>query len=141
MVKLKLTHFSDGCAVAVAIQHLLVDGQRYVEVCRDLSRAYRGIEIPERDLDRSYLWPDQLAKFFPFLGEDVANLPRKVMPSGDDFKHLQFPDDTGETHVLRFSQARTSAAIHALMHPVGDAGQDERHDKALLEGRGVCVHQ
>ena len=103
-MKLKLTHFSDGCAVSVAIQHLLVDGQRYIEACRDLSRAYRGIEIPDRDLDRSYLWPDQLAKSFPFLGEDVANLPRKDMPSGENYSHPQFPDDFGETHVLHFTK-------------------------------------
>ena len=108
-MKAKLTHFADGCAVTVAIPHAILDGQRYVELMRDLGRAYRGVAVPDRCHDRSHLWPDQLAKSFPFLGEEVANLPRKVSPFPNGTELPVFESDTAHIRMLHFPEASVPA--------------------------------
>lgn len=73
-----LTHLSDGCVLCVSIGHLLVDGRDCIDLFLDLGCAYRGQEFPRRDHDRSRMWPDQLAKHYTFLGDEIAALPRKA---------------------------------------------------------------
>ena len=111
MMKVKLTHFTDGCVLNVTISHMLVDGQRCLEIFRDIARAYCGEEIPDRDHDRSYMWPDQLVKHYPFLGDDVAKMPRKATPEKEDAGFLKFPDQTCETETLFFSKARFCSLV------------------------------
>ena len=90
-----------------------MDGQRLIELYRDLGRAYRGVEIPDRCHDRSYMWPDQLAKRFTFLGEDIAQLPRKVKPDAVFPTLVQFPDDSFCLEALYFSKV-----VHHLSHHI-----------------------
>lgn len=101
-MKAKLTHFNDGCVVNVSIQHMVMDGQRYIEAIRDIALAYCGEEIPERCHNRVYLWPDQIAKYFDFLGEDVAKLPRRIPPVKLKFPQVEFPEDSCENRALYF---------------------------------------
>ena len=107
-VTARLTHFKDGCAVTLCVSHMLMDGQRLVELYRDLGRAYRGVEIPDRCHDRSHMWPDQLAKCFPFLGEDIAQLPRKATPDDEMPSYVQFPDDSMCLETLYFPKVSSS---------------------------------
>ena len=83
---------------------MLMDGQRLIELNRDLGRAYRGEEIPDRCHDRSYLWPDQLAKHFTFLGDDIAKLPRKLQSEMELPSFVHFPDDSFFLEALYFSK-------------------------------------
>ena len=107
MVKIKLTHLKDGCVLNLALAHIMVDGVRSVELFRDISRAYCGGEVPGRNHDRSCMWPDRLVKSYPFLGEEVARLPRTCV---DEQQLIGFPDTYGqplETEALYFSKVES----------------------------------
>ena len=99
--------------MTLLISHMLMDGQRLIELYRDLGRAYRGEEIPDRCHDRSYMWPDQLAKYFTFLGDDIAQFPRKVLPEAEMPSFAHFQDDSFCLEALYFSKV-----VHHLSHHI-----------------------
>ena len=105
-MKVKLTHLKDGCVVYLAIAHILVDGQRAAEIFRDIGRVYCGHEIPNRDHDRSYQWPDRLAEYFPFLGDEVTGLPRTCANRQQIIGFPEKYDQPIETEILFFSKVR-----------------------------------
>jgi len=71
-----LTHFTDGCCISLTVCHCVADGTRLGKLFKKLSMLYRGEDIELPELDRSYLWPDQLVKAFDGFGEETANAPR-----------------------------------------------------------------
>ena len=84
----------------------MVDGQRAVELFRDISRAYCGREVHDKCHDRSGMWPDRLVHYYPFLSEEVANLSRTCVRQQ---KLVGFPEsyaESVETEILVFSKAR-----------------------------------
>ena len=103
-MKVKLTHCSDGCILSVCIRHMIMDGQRYMETCRDIGRAYRGLEISDRDHNRSYLWPDQIAKRYESLGDEIRNLPRKLPKEPLAIDFVSFPDEICQNYALFLSK-------------------------------------
>ena len=104
MAKFRLVHFADGCALTITISHVLVDAQRCIEMMVDLGRAYRGLEVPDRNFDRSCLWPDQLAKHYPFLGDEIANLPRVASQNKERIVSHQYPEEGCTQEALYFSK-------------------------------------
>ena len=109
-MKVKLTHLTDGCVLNMSISHVVVDGQRAMEIFRDISRAYCGQEVAERDHDRSCMWPDRLAEHYTFLGEEVASLPRKCVPWQRAVGFPKFFSQSIETEILYFSKARIQSS-------------------------------
>eukprot|EP00210_Caulerpa_lentillifera_P005013 g4787.t1 len=131
LFSVKLTHFKDGAALNFTIEHLLVDGQRFLEISRDVSRAYCGLSVSDKDLDRSYIWPDQLVKHYPFLGDAVGQLPRKVAEKKENFGFTGFPDDTCATELLYFSP-ETLEGMKSVVKPFLKEGDFVSSNDVLL---------
>ena len=92
-----------------------MDGQRYIEMYRDLSRIYKGEDIPERSFDRSAFWPNQLAKHYTFLGEEVANMPRKTATPKEEVILHAYPGEMCDLEALYFSKVRLWIAFSILI--------------------------
>ena len=118
MTKFRLIHFADGCSLTTTISHVLLDAQRCIEMVVDLSRAYRGLEVPNRNHDRSCLWPDQLAKHYTFLGEEIADLPRAASQNKEKIVSDQYPEEGCVQEALYFSkvtQMRSQAVLQCAV--------------------------
>ena len=145
-MKIKLTHLIDGCVLNLTIAHITMDGERSMQFLRDLGKAYRGHEVAERDFDRSCHWPDRLVEHYPFLGEEVAALPRSC---ASEQKIVRFPeryDQTIETEILFFSQVGRIASAHqdmqadmAVLFFQGSFGEHEADGQSLYVSGRVRV--
>jgi len=82
---------------------MVMDAERYMMAHRDIGRAYCGEEIPDREHDRSYLWPDQIAQQYDFLGDEIRKLPRKVSNKGIPLDYISFPDESSQNYALFLS--------------------------------------
>lgn len=105
MVKMKLTHLTDGCVLNVTIAHLIVDGRSVCHLIDDIAAVYRGEEFPPRSHDRSCLWPDRVAQHYPFLGEEVAQLPKIASTKKETVGYpITKPDQPSAVECLYFSK-------------------------------------
>ena len=68
----------DGCVLSVATSHALCDGTRYVDLLIDIGRAYRGLDISERHVDRSCFFPDSYLQHFDLPGKTSDMYPRSM---------------------------------------------------------------
>ena len=103
----RLTHFCDSCAVTLTVSHMMADAQRLLLLYKDLGLAYRGEAIPDRCHDRSCLWPDRLAQHYTFMGEEVANLPRKAARQIGTPTFPTYPQDFSCVEALYFPKVQS----------------------------------
>jgi len=100
----KLTHFSDGCCLAISISHLLVDGMRFSELYRDISRAYCGKDVHMRDINRQYMTLEGFSQQFTPEDKKDCAIP-SAMPIGrEPFTSRQYPNESSSLEILHLSK-------------------------------------
>eukprot|EP00210_Caulerpa_lentillifera_P006428 g6140.t1 len=103
-LRVKLTHFSDGCCLAISVSHFLMDGMRFAELFRDISRAYCGKEVSIRDIKREYMMYKSFSNYFSEEEKAGCVIP-KTMPTGrEPLAIKQYSNESSSLEILYFSK-------------------------------------
>jgi len=103
-LRVKLTHFTDGCCLAISMSHLLVDGMRFSELYRDISRAYCGKEVSVRDINRQHMLFERFSEHFSQEAKAGCVTP-ETMPTGrEPLNFKQYPNESSSVEVLHLSK-------------------------------------
>lgn len=104
-LSVKLTHFSDGCCLAITMSHILVDGMRFSELYRDISRAYCEADVPMRDINRQYMTLEGFSKHFcPEDKEDYV-IPETMIAGREQISSNQNLHESRSLEILHLSKA------------------------------------
>eukprot|EP00210_Caulerpa_lentillifera_P006427 g6139.t1 len=103
-LKVKLTHFSDGSCLSISMSHLLMDGMRFSELFRDISRAYCRKEVSMRDIKREYMMFESFSKHFHKEDKEGCVIP-KTMPTGrEPLAYKQYLNESSSIETLYLSK-------------------------------------
>eukprot|EP00210_Caulerpa_lentillifera_P006430 g6142.t1 len=103
-LKVKLTHFSDGSCLAISMSHILMDGMRFSELFRDISRAYCRKEVSMRDIKREYMMVESYSKHFNEKDKEGCVIPRTIPTGKEPLAYKQYPDESSSIEILYLSE-------------------------------------
>jgi len=103
-LSVKLTHFSDGCCLAISISHLVVDGTRFSELYRDISRAYCGKEVSVRDINRQYMILEGFSKHFTPEDKEDCAVPETIPTGREPLPLKQYRNESSSVEILHLSK-------------------------------------
>eukprot|EP00210_Caulerpa_lentillifera_P006426 g6138.t1 len=104
-LKVKLTHFSDGSCLSISMSHFLMDGMRFSELFRDISRAYCRKEVSMRDIKREYMMFESFSKHFNEKDKEGCVIPKTVPTGRESLAFKQYPNETSSLEILYLSKA------------------------------------
>eukprot|EP00210_Caulerpa_lentillifera_P006417 g6129.t1 len=104
-LRVKLTHFSDGCCLAISVSHVLMDGMRFAELFRDIiSRAYCGKEVSIKDIKREYMMLKGFSKHFSEEEKAGCVIPKTMLTGREPMAIKQYSNESKALEIMYFSK-------------------------------------